>query len=70
MKPKQWRVTAHHSTFSQVEIVTGWKGIRAIITSAKKNQVRYVDVGPKIGPYLARFVFQQDGAANETITSN
>lgn len=55
---QQWRVTCQHATFSQTEIVSGWKAIRAIIRSAKQNNVRYVDVGPKIGPYLTRFVLQ------------
>ena len=55
---QQWKVTCHHDTFSQSEIVTGWKGIRAIIRSAKREQVRYIDIGAKIGPYLTRFIFQ------------
>ena len=54
---QEWKVVYHCTCHSESHVVSGWRSIRALIRLASSD-VRYVDIGPAIGPYLARFVMR------------
>jgi|SRR5579859_2906242 len=55
-----WKVVFHHPDREETHIVRGWKPILNLLRDAKRlPDVRYVDVGPKIGPWMCRFMIKR-----------
>lgn len=60
IRESAWRVVFHHVDREETHIVRGWKPIRGLIRDAKSlPDVRYVDVGPRIGPWMSRFMIKR-----------
>jgi hypothetical protein len=54
----EWKVVCHYRGYDETHVVKGWKPILALLRQSEMLGVRYVDVGPKIGPWLRRFVMR------------
>lgn len=60
VKESAWKVVFHHLDREEVHVVKGWKPIRELIRDAKTlPDVRYVEVGPRIGPWISRFYIKR-----------